>query len=53
MVSGRWKIVIAGRQISSQRTITLTVGQPQTTWVTKATPTVVVGYTSTAKAQSN
>ncbi|KAK3906716.1 hypothetical protein C8A05DRAFT_40471 [Staphylotrichum tortipilum] len=51
MRSGRWKIVISGRQISSQRTITLTVGVPQTTWVT-ATPTVVVGYTTTARAQT-
>ncbi len=34
MRSGRWKIVLSGRQISSQRSITLTVGVPQTTWVT-------------------
>ncbi|KAK4042660.1 hypothetical protein C8A01DRAFT_44408 [Parachaetomium inaequale] len=34
MVSGRWRIIIAGDQISSQRTISLTVGVPQTTRVT-------------------
>jgi hypothetical protein len=39
MVSGRWKIIVAGDQISSQRVITLTVGVPQTSWVTvRATP---------------
>jgi len=51
MASGRWEIIIAGDQISSQRVVTLAVGVPQTTWVT-ATPTVVVGYTTTAKAQT-
>ncbi|KAK4466468.1 hypothetical protein QBC42DRAFT_335552 [Cladorrhinum samala] len=51
MRSGTWKIIVSGSQISSQRTISLTVGVPQTTWVT-ATPTVVVGYTTTAKAQT-
>ncbi|KXX80841.1 hypothetical protein MMYC01_201899 [Madurella mycetomatis] len=51
MSSGDWKIVIAGNQISSQRIIKLTVGVPQTTWVT-ATPTVVVGYTTTARDQT-
>jgi hypothetical protein len=51
MTPGRWRIIIAGDQISSQRTITLTVGAPETTWVT-ATPTVVVGYTTTARAQT-
>ncbi|GAB1316216.1 hypothetical protein MFIFM68171_06426 [Madurella fahalii] len=51
MSSGGWKIIIAGNQISSQRTVTLTVGVPQTTWVT-ATPTVVVGYTTTARDQT-
>ncbi|KAK4164455.1 hypothetical protein QBC43DRAFT_288705 [Cladorrhinum sp. PSN259] len=68
MKSGVWKIIVAGNQVSSQRTIGLTVGLPQTTWVTvspdlylteivanslvKATPTVVIGYTTTAKAQT-
>ncbi|KAH6617253.1 hypothetical protein F5144DRAFT_387130 [Chaetomium tenue] len=70
MSSGRWKIIIAGDQISSQRTITLTVGVPQTTRVTvssvtfsglllaaqltaqQVTPTVTLGYTTTAKAQT-
>ncbi|KAK3994650.1 hypothetical protein QBC44DRAFT_367492 [Cladorrhinum sp. PSN332] len=51
MNSGVWKIIVAGNQISSQRTIGLTVGLPQTTYVT-ATPTVVVGYTTTARAQT-
>ncbi|KAH6842583.1 hypothetical protein B0I37DRAFT_436193 [Chaetomium sp. MPI-CAGE-AT-0009] len=51
MSSGRWTIIIAGDQISAQRTISLTVGVPQTTRVT-VTPTVVVGYTTTARAQS-
>ncbi|KAK4191165.1 hypothetical protein QBC35DRAFT_488361 [Podospora australis] len=51
MKSGTWKIIVAGNQISSQRTISLTVGVPQTTWVT-ATPTVIVGYTTTARAQT-
>ncbi|EAQ84688.1 hypothetical protein CHGG_08702 [Chaetomium globosum CBS 148.51] len=35
MSSGRWRIILAGDQISSQRTITLTVGVPQTTRVTR------------------
>lgn len=70
MSSGRWRIILAGDQISSQRTITLTVGVPQTTRVTvsdvtfswvllaaqlttqQVTPTVTIGYTTTAKAQS-
>jgi hypothetical protein len=51
MSSGRWTIIIAGDQISTQRTIFLTVGVPQTTRVT-VTPTVVVGYTTTARAQT-
>lgn len=49
MRSGNWKIIVAGNQIAVQRTITLTVGVPQTTWVT-ATPTVVIGVTVTARA---
>jgi hypothetical protein len=70
MSSGRWKIIITGDQISSQRTISLTVGVPQTTRVTvsdvippgvllaalltaqKVTPTVTIGYTTTARPQS-
>ncbi|KAK4229416.1 hypothetical protein QBC38DRAFT_109107 [Podospora fimiseda] len=51
MKSGVWKIIIAGNQISTQRTIGLTVGAPQITYVT-ATPTVVVGVTTTARAQT-
>ncbi|KAK4154180.1 hypothetical protein C8A00DRAFT_43041 [Chaetomidium leptoderma] len=42
MVSGRWKIIIAGDQISSQRAVTLTVGLPQTTWVTVPVLTTLV-----------
>jgi len=49
MRSGAWKIVVTGYQLSVQRTINLTVGLPQTTWVT-ATPTVVIGVTVTARA---
>ncbi|KAK1828183.1 hypothetical protein QBC39DRAFT_360067 [Podospora conica] len=51
MRSGTWKIVVAGYQLAVQRTIRLTVGLPQTTWVT-ATPTVVIGVTVTAKAST-
>ncbi|KAL2264911.1 hypothetical protein VTJ83DRAFT_7421 [Remersonia thermophila] len=51
MRSGRWRIVFSGNQISTQRTLNLVVGQPQTTWVT-VTPTVVVGVTTTARAQT-
>ncbi|KAK0614971.1 hypothetical protein B0T17DRAFT_582703 [Bombardia bombarda] len=51
MKSGTWKIIISGSQIATQRVITVTVGVPQTTWIT-VTPTVVVGYTTTAKAST-
>ncbi|KAK3332424.1 hypothetical protein B0T19DRAFT_398192 [Cercophora scortea] len=34
MTSGTWKIIVAGQQIATQRTIKLTVGAPQTTWIT-------------------
>lgn len=51
MDSGSWKIIVAGDQIATQRAITLRVGQPQITWIT-VTPTVVVGYTTTAQATS-
>jgi hypothetical protein len=49
MKSGTWRIVVAGNQIAAQRTITLNVGIPQTTTIT-ATPTVIVGVTSTPRA---
>ncbi|KAK3682164.1 hypothetical protein B0T22DRAFT_386440 [Podospora appendiculata] len=48
MASGTWKIIVAGQQIATQRTIKLTVGAPKTVWIT-ATPTVVIGVTTTAK----
>ncbi|KAK3394867.1 hypothetical protein B0H63DRAFT_556017 [Podospora didyma] len=48
MRSGTWKIIVSGDQIATQRSITLTAGAPQTQWIT-ATPTVVVGYTITAR----
>lgn len=51
MRSGTWKIIVAGSQISVQRTITLTVGAPQTVWVT-ATPTVIIGVTVTARGST-
>lgn len=34
MRSGNWRIIVSGNQISVQRSITLTVGQPQTVWYT-------------------
>jgi hypothetical protein len=34
MQSGTWKIILQSNQIAVQRTITLTVGVPQTTVVT-------------------
>lgn len=34
MRSGEWKILIAGDQIQVQRTMTLTVGRPETETVT-------------------
>ncbi|KAM7186302.1 hypothetical protein V8F20_011437 [Naviculisporaceae sp. PSN 640] len=49
MFSGTWKIIVAGNQIATQRVIDLRVGTPQTTYVT-VTPTVIVGYTTTARA---
>ncbi|CAI4212267.1 unnamed protein product [Parascedosporium putredinis] len=49
MSSGVWKIIISGEQVNVQRTITLTVGLPETETVT-ATPTIVLGITSTPKA---
>lgn len=51
MKSGNWKIILSGTQVSSQRTFSVTVGTPETTWVT-ATPTVVVGVTTTARAST-
>ncbi|SPO06605.1 uncharacterized protein DNG_09295 [Cephalotrichum gorgonifer] len=51
MTSGQWKIQIAGNQIQVQRTINLTVGFPETETVT-ATPTVVIGITSTPSAHT-
>lgn len=33
MKSGTWKIIVSGDQIAVQRTITLTVGVPQTSTV--------------------
>ncbi|KAI2624860.1 hypothetical protein GGR54DRAFT_654590 [Hypoxylon sp. NC1633] len=49
MTSGLYKIIIQGSKIGVQRTIALTVGTPQTTIIT-ATPTVIVGVTSTPNA---
>ncbi|KAK4194999.1 hypothetical protein QBC40DRAFT_269641 [Triangularia verruculosa] len=51
MKSGNWKIILSGNQISTQRTFSVTVGVPETTYVT-ATPTVVVGVTTTARAST-
>ncbi|KAK0733322.1 hypothetical protein B0T26DRAFT_842399, partial [Lasiosphaeria miniovina] len=51
MQSGTWRIIVSGDQIATQRTVKLVVGLPQTTWIT-ATPTVVIGYTVTARAQT-
>jgi beta-lactam-binding protein with PASTA domain len=34
MRSGQWRIVMQGQQVQVQRTITLTVGLPETTTVT-------------------
>ena len=51
MRSGNWRIIVSGNQISVQRSITLTVGQPQTVWYT-ATPTVVIGVTVTARGST-
>ncbi|KAI2466668.1 hypothetical protein F4781DRAFT_345952 [Annulohypoxylon bovei var. microspora] len=49
MASGLYKIVMQGEKIGVQRTIALTVGTPATITFT-ATPTVVVGITSTPNA---
>ncbi|KAJ9141739.1 hypothetical protein NKR23_g7708 [Pleurostoma richardsiae] len=51
MSSGTWKIIVSGQQIAVQRSITLTVGIPQTTTVI-ATPTIILGVTSTPRAQT-
>ncbi|KAK0616229.1 hypothetical protein B0T14DRAFT_242742 [Immersiella caudata] len=51
MRSGNWRIIVAGAQLSVQRTVTLTVGAPQTVWYT-ATPTVVIGVTVTARGST-
>jgi len=34
MKSGQWRIVMAGQQVQVQRTMTLTVGFPETTTIT-------------------
>ena len=69
-----WRIIVSGNQLAVQRSITLTVGIPQTVVVTVsgsllpnykqatspvvlltsllATPTIVLGITSTPRAQS-
>ncbi|KAI8624811.1 hypothetical protein F5Y19DRAFT_480190 [Xylariaceae sp. FL1651] len=49
MSSGQWKIIISGVYVAVQRVITLTSGTPSTVVVT-ATPTVVIGVTSTPAA---
>ncbi|CAK7202755.1 hypothetical protein SEUCBS139899_005482 [Sporothrix eucalyptigena] len=51
MKSGTWKIIVSGDQIAVQRTITLTVGAPQTSTVV-ATPTIVLGITTTPRAKT-
>ncbi|KJR84532.1 uncharacterized protein SPSK_09258 [Sporothrix schenckii 1099-18] len=51
MKSGTWKIIVSGDQIAVQRTITLTVGVPQTSTVI-ATPTIVLGITTTPRAKT-
>jgi hypothetical protein len=51
MKSGTWKIIMSGQQVQVQRIVTLTVGVPQTTTVT-ATPTIVLGITSTPRAST-
>ncbi|KAI0535354.1 hypothetical protein GGR58DRAFT_504399 [Xylaria digitata] len=49
MSSGQWRIVISGANVAVQRVINLTSVAPSTVIVT-ATPTVIVGITSTPKA---
>ncbi|TLS29343.1 hypothetical protein PpBr36_01551 [Pyricularia pennisetigena] len=49
MRTGPWKLVLVGRQISTERIINLKVGPLATTTVT-ATPTIIVGITSTPRA---
>ncbi|KAI0853094.1 hypothetical protein F5Y00DRAFT_257746 [Daldinia vernicosa] len=49
MSSGLYKIIISGSAIGVQRTIALTVGTPDVITIT-ATPTVIVGVTSTPNA---
>lgn len=51
MKSGQWRIIMAGQQVQVQRTMTFTVGLPETTTIT-ATPTIVIGITSTPVAQT-
>jgi len=51
MRSGGWKIIVQGNQIAVQRSVTLTVGVPATTTVT-ATPTIIIGVTTTPRARS-
>ncbi|KAI0842463.1 hypothetical protein F5Y06DRAFT_128052 [Hypoxylon sp. FL0890] len=51
MTSGLYKIIMQGEKIGVQRTIALTVGTPTTIIIT-ATPTVVVGVTSTPDAST-
>ncbi|KAK1762352.1 hypothetical protein QBC33DRAFT_283050 [Phialemonium atrogriseum] len=51
MKSGVWKIVLESNQIAVQRSITLKIGVPETVVVT-ATPTIVLGITSTPQAQT-
>ncbi|KAI0811479.1 hypothetical protein GGR55DRAFT_643292 [Xylaria sp. FL0064] len=46
MSSGQWKIIISGANVAVQRIINLTLVSPSTVIVT-ATPTVIVGITST------
>ncbi|KAI0206733.1 hypothetical protein F4808DRAFT_4871 [Astrocystis sublimbata] len=46
MSSGQWKIIISGASVAVQRVINLTSAAPSTVVVT-ATPTVVIGITST------
>jgi hypothetical protein len=51
MKSGTWKIIMSGQQVQVQRSMTFTVGVPETTTVT-ATPTIVLGITSTPRAST-
>ncbi|KAI0019264.1 hypothetical protein F4780DRAFT_747733 [Xylariomycetidae sp. FL0641] len=51
MSTGTWRIQLTGSDIAVQRTITLTVGTPETIVIT-ATPTVIEGVTSTPPAST-